>query len=300
MIIYTEKMPECINGHVVILNGKDLMTSEEFLQEIWLGLNFPFEPEQGRTWDAYLDWMRDLSWYEEKSVTIVIENYADFLSKEPAAKAAFMEDFKTVILPFWKEYAETVFDDPRDWKTVNLILADGWIKDFGVKPVFQIMNGIDKSIHQGRKVAHCYSIPLLVEQDGEICLATFEIAIDGRLLKQGCCKEPHSYILADATDGNILVLSQKVNGQEESNNGVIEFFDPQLKVSNDKRLYLYHKIDLFRAAAKVNAWPSYDKMERINTEIIEMYPKAFGPYFDLMKNVLRQTPSKRSDEESRQ
>lgn len=275
MIVFSDQIPKAVEGHIVILNGKELTTSESFLKEIWTALDFPLEPIQGQNWDAYLDWMRDLSWYQEKTVTIVIENYREFLCKEPEAKKTFLEDFEKAIISFWKECADTVFSDPLDWKTVHLILSDERVKDLGVIPVSRIMNGIDKELHQGRKSAHCYSIPLLTENNGEVRLACFEIALNGYLVKEGVCKEPYRYILADAEKGQLIQTFDRIPDE----NKLLRFFDQESRVSEEERFRLYHQMDLFRATAKINTRVNYAQMRTLNQQVMNLYPKDFRPYF---------------------
>lgn len=275
MIVFSDQIPKAVDGHIVILNGEELATSESFLKEIWTALDFPLEPIQGQNWDAYLDWMRDLSWYQGKTVTIVIENYREFLCKEPEAKKAFLEDFEKVIIPFWKECADTVFSDPLDWKTVHLILSDERVKDLGVIPVSRIMNSIDKELHQGQKSAHCYSIPLLTENNGEVRLACFEIALNGYLVKEGVCKEPHRYILANAENGQLIRTFDRIPDENKR----LRFFNQESRVSVEERMRLYHQMDLFRAAAKINAGVNYAQMRILNQKVMHLYPKDFRPYF---------------------
>lgn len=62
-IIYCDNTPDLPPSHLAIIDGKATRTSSDFLRCIGEQLKFP--DSQNCNWDAYLDWMRDLSWLKE-------------------------------------------------------------------------------------------------------------------------------------------------------------------------------------------------------------------------------------------
>lgn len=117
-VIYCNQVPDLVTGQVVVVDGKSTMTSADFFECIWKQLNF--QDAQNRSWDAYLDGMRDLSWLKATSVSIIIRNFALFLSKEPNARSYFIPDFENVVVSFWENDAQSVFRDPKLVKSITL------------------------------------------------------------------------------------------------------------------------------------------------------------------------------------
>lgn len=61
------------------------------------------------TYDGYLDFARDLSWYWEQNyqgICVIFEKFIRKESEEVCQQIIF--DFETVIFPFWKEEVATV------------------------------------------------------------------------------------------------------------------------------------------------------------------------------------------------
>lgn len=117
-IIFLKEVPESLTGKVICIDGFMNTTSFDFLSCIWQELNFS-HPEH-KNWDAYLDWMRDLSWIDEKIISIVILNFEDFLRDEPDAKNFFLSDFEKIIFPFWEHDAGVIFEDNDKIKELHI------------------------------------------------------------------------------------------------------------------------------------------------------------------------------------
>ena len=106
---------------IVLLDGEVIEGDKEFLWQIWTQLNFPENPHP--TWDAYLDWMTDLSWIKERNILIIIDNFGEFLREKPKFKFYFVEDYVRKILPFWeKDYIE-IYEDEAFKKNIILYLV---------------------------------------------------------------------------------------------------------------------------------------------------------------------------------
>ena len=104
-------------GLLVELQGKELETWQQYAVEIGRKLNFPAmhqESESEYSPDVYLDWIRDLLWFEEvEEFAIIIYDYAQFLRREKGnirqgAYSAYTLDkdmvvcsFVDAVLPWW-------------------------------------------------------------------------------------------------------------------------------------------------------------------------------------------------------
>lgn len=119
-IIHCNQLPTAVPlGYLAIIDGKTNRTSKDFLNTIWEQLDFP--KAQNHKWDAYLDWMRDLSWIDINLVSIVILDFESFLKDEPDKKKYFLSDLEKTVFPFWKNDAEIVFDnDKTKLKDINV------------------------------------------------------------------------------------------------------------------------------------------------------------------------------------
>ncbi len=106
------------NSLTVEFDGSKLKTESDFLTEIWFKLKFP---AYHICWDAYLDWITDLSWIKEKTINIVINNFDDFLSSSPEHKNYFIKDLNEHIMPYWdKDAAEVWKGQEENIKAINI------------------------------------------------------------------------------------------------------------------------------------------------------------------------------------
>lgn len=115
----TNNIPEneCA-GFIAHINGTQCKNSKSFFDNIWKALDFPY-PEY-KNWDGYLDWIRDLSWIQETAVTIIIDNYNDFLSEEPEYKECFIIDIQNTIFPYWTTEG-LIVDNEEGYKNITII-----------------------------------------------------------------------------------------------------------------------------------------------------------------------------------
>lgn len=94
------------------------MTKLDFLKFIYDKLDFP--EKRYMNWDAYLDWMRDLSWIDEKEINIVVINYKSLFKDDFIYSLYFVPDFENIIFPFWEKSAKEIFVDDKYIKTIKL------------------------------------------------------------------------------------------------------------------------------------------------------------------------------------
>jgi len=98
-----------IGTNIVEIDGKNIQTWEEYINEIRVAFKFPDSPiyyvEMNKA--GYLDWMRDLQWFfqdnPQKDVCLIIMNYESFLLRDRNLKNSIVEMFVSSILPWWEE-----------------------------------------------------------------------------------------------------------------------------------------------------------------------------------------------------
>lgn len=117
-IIYLNEKPEINSGKTIIIDGEKILTKLDFLKLIYNSLDFP--EKNYMNWDAYLDWMRDLSWIEEKEINIVVINYKSLFKDDFIYSLYFVPDFENIIFPFWEKSAKEIFVDDKYIKTIKL------------------------------------------------------------------------------------------------------------------------------------------------------------------------------------
>ncbi|ARW14149.1 barstar family protein [Lactiplantibacillus plantarum] len=88
-----------LNYYIVEVPGAKIQTKRSFLD--FMGEKFSMPDYQG--WDAYADWMKDLSWIPNRRICVIIDDYSSFLRKDSKARKDSIELFKDDILPFWEK-----------------------------------------------------------------------------------------------------------------------------------------------------------------------------------------------------
>lgn len=85
---------------VASIDGEEVQTSENFFEQIALGLHFP--DYFGNNLDSFDELINDLDWLDENDIKIVFKNYDDFLAEEN-------DEIREIIL--------TILDDAaQEWK----------------------------------------------------------------------------------------------------------------------------------------------------------------------------------------
>ena len=83
---------------MVEINGSQCSKLADYLKIMSDSFDFPIE---AKSMDGYNDWMRDLTWIEEKKIVVLISNYTDFLKDDPSSKENIPYNFEHTILPWW-------------------------------------------------------------------------------------------------------------------------------------------------------------------------------------------------------
>lgn len=111
-IVYCKSMPEINPDKTVILDGKEIFDFPTLFDVLWESLSFP--ESKYKNWDAYLDWMRDLTWLKEKTIGIIIVNPDMFLKNEPNGLMEFVKDYEFPIIPYWNSIEEVDAENAKD------------------------------------------------------------------------------------------------------------------------------------------------------------------------------------------
>lgn len=104
-----------LEGFIASIDGAKIQTKHDYLSIMEKAFHLPPCHD---SWDAYLDWMCDLDWIEEKKITLIILNSARAFQQDPQMKQYMIDDFKDVILPFWEEEVKYVVvgGEPREFQ----------------------------------------------------------------------------------------------------------------------------------------------------------------------------------------
>ncbi|MCI9307821.1 MAG: barstar family protein [Lachnospiraceae bacterium] len=88
----------------IVICGKDVITKKDFLETIEQKFFFP-ESCFGSL-DAFMDYIRDLSWLDCEKITLIITDKDDFLSAHIGLKKIILDCFEEEILPYWETDVE--------------------------------------------------------------------------------------------------------------------------------------------------------------------------------------------------
>ena len=86
---------------VVEIHGKSIRFSEDYYKFIEKELAFPHPCELITA--RYLDWMRDLTWFDYDTYYFVIYDSSYFMLSDPDGKKDFFYCFKEYIFPWWEK-----------------------------------------------------------------------------------------------------------------------------------------------------------------------------------------------------
>ena len=90
------------NNLIVTIDGEELDTFEKFID--YMENEFHFPETCLHMFDRFMDWIRDLTWFDYTRYTVVIKSYSCFMSKSDySLKCLVMDAFQNEILPFWEK-----------------------------------------------------------------------------------------------------------------------------------------------------------------------------------------------------
>ena len=200
-IVFCDKIPTTIHGHLVIIDGKSNMTSSDFLHSIWEQLAFP--NMENCNWDAYLDWMRDLSWLQSKEETIIVANYESFLSKDSDGTKFFVSDLEEVVFPFWENDAESVFESQDAVKEIAVYCINERKEHSELISTRDVVSAWRQTALNGQKTSHSTSQPVLRTHNGKLSLASFVFFYNREQFQSAMVNRPAMWIVGDLESGKI-------------------------------------------------------------------------------------------------
>lgn len=112
----------------IILDGKRVKTKEDFLSVMEAA--FSFSISCNGSLDAFMDYIRDLSWFEDSKIILIIKSQKYFLRNNNTLRKQIFQYFKEDILPFWEEGVLTEVVDGRCKKfTIYVVdeVTQGWM-----------------------------------------------------------------------------------------------------------------------------------------------------------------------------
>lgn len=103
-------LTETNDAFMVTIDGAKIYSWSEYWNSVATAFSFPDLPTYMKPdYHSYYDLMTDLSWIDNKSIVMIIENADEFLKNESSLKSAIIKDFNEYLLPFWeKEVSHTV------------------------------------------------------------------------------------------------------------------------------------------------------------------------------------------------
>jgi len=90
---------------VVTIDGREVPSCRDFTEVMARNFHFPiqeYEFERGVGYNTYLDWIRDLSWLDYAGFVIIIEHFADFMSRNSDNRNMVLMDFEDRVFPWWQ------------------------------------------------------------------------------------------------------------------------------------------------------------------------------------------------------
>lgn len=101
---------EAKDAFVATIDGAKIYSWSEYWNSVATAFSFPDLPAYMKPdYHSYYDLMTDLSWIDNKSIVMIIENANEFLKNESSLKSTVIKNFNEYLLPFWeKEVSHTV------------------------------------------------------------------------------------------------------------------------------------------------------------------------------------------------
>lgn len=108
----TQLVPWEEKGFIDVLDGKTVTTRLILFEE----LQRIFGLKTVMNWRDILEGLTDLTWLKQEAYALIIQDYADFLSEDKAAKDLFMQLLTEEVLPFWeREGSQYEYSHPRSF-----------------------------------------------------------------------------------------------------------------------------------------------------------------------------------------
>ena len=86
------------------IDGETIRTRDDYLNAVWQVFSFPYKEYMGL--DAYLDWIRDLSWLHAEGYVFIIRRAAAMLRESPRDREIILRSLENTVLPWWESDVE--------------------------------------------------------------------------------------------------------------------------------------------------------------------------------------------------
>jgi len=89
---------------VADIDGKGMTKWKDYADAIEKAFKFPTPCD--KSYDVYLDWIRDLVWLDANEYVLIVRNYKEFLKNDIELKEEITNDFSEIIIPWWQQEVE--------------------------------------------------------------------------------------------------------------------------------------------------------------------------------------------------
>lgn len=106
--------------NIMEIQGETIQTQEEYVKEILRVFRVPIN---SKGFESTVQWLTHLSWFHREDITLIINNYSEFMKNDEELKEKVVESFRDYILPWWITGAKKYLI-PYEEKSFNLYLVD--------------------------------------------------------------------------------------------------------------------------------------------------------------------------------
>jgi hypothetical protein len=92
------------SAFVIEIDGRSIHSWEDYISQVEEAMRFPTTCVDSI--DRYLDWIRDLSWLDKSSYTVIIYNISQFLEENANVRNVILTSFENTVLPWWESEIE--------------------------------------------------------------------------------------------------------------------------------------------------------------------------------------------------
>ena len=280
-IIHALKPPEREDGvFTVVIDGTAY--SSYFSLAFDLGEKLGFLSKGSYPYDraeGFLDMMKELSQIEEPSVRIVLLNSDEAYDANPDAVGTFIEEFRSVIAPYWNDRAEKSASDENPVKNVDLVLVKSGDEGF-FERFFRMR---ETRVFGDEKLSCKTSLPVLREKNGEIVVSVFVVFMTAEDFRNGLYERPTLVADFDLKNGHLI---EKIRTKEEefSDFGYDEKLPLDMMGDKYFRKFGTNSVEQMKNRERLRneAFSALDGVRRKFLETGEFDSKEYGRYFDLL------------------
>jgi len=103
------------------IDGEDINQLDEYLEAVWRVFEFPEEVHM--SYNAYLDWICDLSWLDSNGYVFAILNADSLIAQCPKDRKMILRSLEGIVIPWWEGEVERHVVEGKA-KPFNVYLVD--------------------------------------------------------------------------------------------------------------------------------------------------------------------------------